>query len=93
MVSLRHKVLFSVRQLVCKPAYYRSLNFENPTKSSEVTASQSDPDFEIMYSGTPPNGHPGITDMHPGITDSFIGPGGKVIHFLLKRPRYKGHPL
>jgi len=27
------------------PADYRSLNFENPTKSSGVTASQSDPDF------------------------------------------------
>jgi len=27
------------------PADYRRLNFENPTKSSGVTASQSDPDF------------------------------------------------
>jgi len=38
-------VLFSVRKLIWMPADYRSLNFENPTKSGRATASQSDLDF------------------------------------------------
>jgi len=38
-------VLFSVQQLIYMPADYRSSNFENPTKSSGVMTSQSDPDF------------------------------------------------